>query len=84
LGWVVVVAGGGSVVVGLVQAYVGESTGVTRILTIIFPTVITLWLALMGALLLRRATSLELAVGGTFGAPLRDGGDLAASELERR
>src|SRR5919106_3025312 len=84
LGWVVVVAGGGSVVVGLVQAYVGESTGVTRILTIVFPTVITLWLAVMGVLLLRRASSLALAVGSTFDAPLQDGGGLAASEVERR
>ena len=84
LGWVVVVAGGGSVVVGLVQAYVGESTGVTRILTIVFPTVITLWLAVMGVLLLRKATSLELAVDGTFDATLQDGGNLAASELKRR
>lgn len=84
LGWVVVVAGGGSVVVGLVQAYAGESTGVTRILTIVFPTVITLWLAVMGVLLLRRASSLALAVGSTFDAPLQDGGGLAASEVERR
>jgi hypothetical protein len=84
LGWVVVVAGLGSVAVGLVQAYVGESTGVTRILTIIFPTIITLWLAAMGALLLRRVTSLEPAVAGAFDARLQDGGHPAAQELERR
>jgi hypothetical protein len=53
LGWVVVVAGAGSIVVGLIQASVGESTGVTRILTIIFPTVITLWLVVMGVLVAR-------------------------------
>jgi hypothetical protein len=56
LGWVVVVAGIGSVVAGLVQAYAGESTTVTRVLTIIFPTVITLWLAGMSTLLLKAPT----------------------------
>jgi hypothetical protein len=59
LGWVVVIAGVGSIIVGSIQAYVGESTSVTRILTIIFPTVITLWLATMGVLLLRRVSSWE-------------------------
>jgi hypothetical protein len=53
LGWVVVVAGIGSVVAGLVQAYAGESTTATRVLTIVFPTVITLWLAGMSTLLLK-------------------------------
>jgi hypothetical protein len=53
LGWVVVVAGTGSVAAGLVQAYAGESTTVTRALTIVFPTVITLWLAGMSTLLLK-------------------------------
>jgi hypothetical protein len=57
LGWVVVVAGVGSVVVGLVQAYVGESTAFTRILTIVFPTIITLWVVQMGVLLLRARPS---------------------------
>jgi Domain of unknown function (DUF4386) len=60
LGWVVVVAGIGSVVAGLVQAYAGESTTVTRVLTIVFPTVITLWLAGMSTLLLK-APATELA-----------------------
>lgn len=59
LGLVVVVAGAGSIVVGLIQAYVGESTSATRTLTIIFPTVITLWLAQMGVLVLRRVASWE-------------------------
>jgi hypothetical protein len=57
LGWVVVVAGIGSVPVGLVQAYAGESIGFTRIATIIFPTIITLWVAGMSVLILRKATS---------------------------
>jgi Domain of unknown function (DUF4386) len=59
LGWMAVVAGAGSVLVGLVQAQVGETNAVTRIPSIIFPTVITLWLAWMGVLLLRKAPALE-------------------------
>ncbi len=59
LGWMAVVAGAGSVVVGLVQGQVGETNAVTRIPSIIFPTVITLWLAWMGVLLLRKARVLE-------------------------
>jgi hypothetical protein len=59
LGWMAVVAGAGSVAVGLVQGLVGETNAVTRIPSIIFPTVITLWLAWMGVLLLRKAPALE-------------------------
>src|ERR671911_1461823 len=55
LGWVVGVAGVGSVPVGLVQAYMGESIGFTRIATIIFPTIITLWVVVMSVLLWRKA-----------------------------
>src|SRR5215213_9279531 len=55
LGWVAVVAGVGSVPVGLVQAYMGESIGFTRIATIIFPTIITLWVVVMSVLILRKA-----------------------------
>src|SRR5215216_2870906 len=57
LGWVVVVAGVGSVLVGLVQAYTGESIGFTRIATIIFPTIITLWVARMSVLVWQKASS---------------------------
>ena len=57
LGWVVVLAGIGSVPVGLVQAYTGESIGFTRIATIIFPTIITLWVVVMSVLLWRKAKS---------------------------
>ena len=57
LGWVVVVAGVGSVPVGLLQAYTGESIGFTRIATIIFPTIITLWVVGMCVLMLRKAKS---------------------------
>ncbi len=63
LGWVVVVAGVGSVPVGLVQAYTGESIGFTRIATIIFPTIITLWVVGMSVLLLRKAGRRALSTG---------------------
>lgn len=51
--WAVVVAGVGSILVGLVQAYQGESVPFTRVATIISPTVITLWVAWMSLRLLR-------------------------------
>ena len=54
LGWVAVVAGAGSILVGLVQASIGESVPFTRIATIIFPSIITLWVAWTNAVLLRR------------------------------
>ena len=57
LGWVVVVAGVGSVLVGLVQAYTGESIGFTRVATIIFPTIITMWVVGMSVLGWRKAAS---------------------------
>ena len=69
LGWVAVVAGVGSIVVGIAQAYVGESTGVTKIATVIFPTVITLWLALMGVLLLRKLSSRERSASERASGP---------------
>ena len=47
---------------GLVQAAAGEPTTVTRVLTIIFPTVITLWLVEMNILVLRKAPALERAI----------------------
>jgi hypothetical protein len=53
LGWVAVLAGVLSVAAGSIQAYVGEPTGASRVLTIIGPSVITLWLLLMGIRLLR-------------------------------
>ncbi len=55
LGWIVVAAGIGSIAAGSVQAFTGEPSDTTRILTIIGPTVITLWVLGMGILLLRRA-----------------------------
>jgi hypothetical protein len=62
LGWVVVVAGVGSVPVGLVQAYTGESIGFTKIATIIFPTIITLWVAGMSVLMWRKVASRSVGI----------------------
>lgn len=56
-GWTVAAAGLGSIVVGLVQGAAGESTTFTRVLTIVFPTIITLWVVQMGVLVLRRLRS---------------------------
>ena len=58
LGWPVVAAGIGSIAVGLVQAQVGESTGISRVASIVFPTIITLWVAALGVMLLRRASDI--------------------------
>jgi hypothetical protein len=54
LGWVVLVAGFGSIGAGLVQAFTGEPTEVSRGLTIFGPTIITLWLLVIGILLVRK------------------------------
>src|SRR5262249_35873190 len=53
LGWVAVAAGVVSIGAGLVQALAGEPTMASRVLTIIGPTLITLWLAVMGVLVYR-------------------------------
>ncbi|MGH2723349.1 MAG: DUF4386 family protein [Actinomycetota bacterium] len=55
LGWVVVAAGVLAVGAGLIQALTGEPTTASRILTIIGPTVITLWLLVIGVLLVGKA-----------------------------
>jgi hypothetical protein len=55
LGWIVLVAGVASIGAGLVQALVGEPTEASRGLTIFGPTVITMWLLVMGILLVRAA-----------------------------
>ena len=54
LGWVVVAASVVSVGAGLIQAFTGEPTMASRVLTIIGPTVITLWLLVIGVLLIRK------------------------------
>jgi hypothetical protein len=53
LGWTAAAAGSGSIGAGLVQAFTGEPTIASLILTIIGPTVVCLWLLVMGLLLLR-------------------------------
>lgn len=64
LGWVAVAAGIGSIGAGVLQAYVGVPTLLSFALTIIFPTIITLWLVAMNVLTLRTVGVLdrELAV----------------------
>ena len=54
-GWVAVAAGVLSIGAGLVQAFAGEPTAPSRILTIIGPTVITVWLLALGTSLIRRS-----------------------------
>ena len=69
LGWVAVLAGLASIGAGSIQASVGEPTTASRVLTIVGPTVITLWLLVMGILLLRnqRAIRRPAADPGTRG-----------------
>jgi hypothetical protein len=55
LGWVAVAAGTLSMVAGVIQASIGEPSDASRLLTIIGPTLITLWLLNMGILLMRMA-----------------------------
>jgi uncharacterized protein DUF4386 len=55
LGWVALVAGAGSIAAGLIQAFTGEPTDASRGLTIAGPTVITLWLLVVGILLVRKS-----------------------------
>ncbi len=64
-GWIVALAGAWSVPVGVVQAYVGESTTFTRVATIISPTIITLWVAWVSWSIWRKARSWTLASAGT-------------------
>lgn len=54
VGWIAVVAGLGSVVAGTFQLLTGHPTVTSLILTIIGPTVIALWVILVGALLWTR------------------------------
>jgi hypothetical protein len=55
LGWLAAGAGALSLAAGTIQASVGEPTDASRVLTIIGPTIITLWLLVMGILVLRKA-----------------------------
>lgn len=62
LGWTAAAAGVGSVGAGLVQAFTGEPTTLSLVLTIIGPTVISLWILIMGVLLWRKASQLRALV----------------------
>jgi hypothetical protein len=57
LGWLAAFAGLGSVAAGLVQAFTGKPTVASLILTIIGPTIISLWVLVMGVLMARPARS---------------------------
>lgn len=56
LGWVAFYAGIGSILAGIVQAVTGKPTVTSLILTIIGPTVIALWMLVIGGVLWRRTT----------------------------
>lgn len=55
LGWVAVILGGGSAVLGLVQAYQGPSDVVTNILFAVFSILITVWVLVIGVFMWRKA-----------------------------
>jgi hypothetical protein len=55
LGWIALAAGAGSIVAGTVQALTGRPTDASLVLTIIGPTVIALWMLVVGILMVRRA-----------------------------
>jgi hypothetical protein len=61
LGWFAVVGGTGGAISGVVQAYIGEPSGLTNALGIAAPTIITLWLLVMGILLMRRGRAMPIA-----------------------
>ena len=61
LGLLVVLGAVESIGAGLIQAEAGSPLVATRILTIVGPTVITLWLLFMGVVLVRRARVVEAA-----------------------
>lgn len=56
LGWVAVLAGIGSALIGLNQAYKGPSVLVTNVLFPIFSIIITIWVLVMGVLLWRKTS----------------------------
>lgn len=63
LGWTAAVGGAGGAVSGVVQAYIGEPSTTTTALGIAAPTVITLWLLVMGVLLMRKTGQADSAQG---------------------
>ncbi|MGH8870422.1 MAG: DUF4386 family protein [Acidimicrobiia bacterium] len=65
LGWIGALAGLGSIGASMVQAFTGKPTVASLILTIIGPTVITVWLLVMGVLVGRKAADSRSA-GSSF------------------
>lgn len=63
LGWVAYGAGVGSIAAGLFQALTGRPTMASLVLKIIGPTVITVWLLVMGVLMWRRTIAQPTPVG---------------------
>lgn len=57
LGWIAVVAGTGSIFAGLFQSLSGRPTTTSLILTVVGPTVITVWVLVVGVLMWRRRES---------------------------
>ena len=57
LGWVALLGGLASALVGLIQAYNGPSVLVTNVLFPIFSVLLSLWVLLVGVLLGRKATA---------------------------
>lgn len=69
LGWAAVAGGLGGAVSGVVQAASGASTGLTETLGIASPTVVTVWLAAMGVLLVSRARARSVPAPSPSPAP---------------
>jgi Domain of unknown function (DUF4386) len=57
LGWVAVIGGAGGAVSGVIQASIGEPTSATTALGIVAPSLITLWLLVMGILMIQRSST---------------------------
>jgi hypothetical protein len=64
LGWIGAAAGTGSIGAGALQAFTGEPTTASLVLTIIGPTVIAAWVMVLGVLSGRRASRMRETVGG--------------------
>jgi hypothetical protein len=63
LGWLAIVAGAGALVVGIAQVMRGPEFRATEIFFVLFSMLSTLWILLMGLLLLRK--SRDVGVGAT-------------------
>ncbi len=69
LGWIGAAAGTGSIGAGALQAFTGEPTIASLVLTIIGPTVIAAWVIVMGVLSGRRASRMLEAARGRASSP---------------